>query len=309
MRLAEVLLSQNMVLERIRKTNNNIVRGGITVLFPNALFYASYRPAGELGWMNDKVYSTLSFDCDSIKDVMSIPSLIDELLSYDFKVSFACVGKLIEEYPVEHKKIVNESYEIINHTYSHPISEELNNPQRFDKMPFQKQKAEITSCHNVSKTILGYEPMGFRVPHFSVQFTSSIYPILKEVGYVYSSSVLAIKAPSPGIPYVAVGRIVEFPLITCPRHPFQAFDTFHAFRSRMTKHKSEEFYQLFCEIVQFCLKKRIYLNFYFDPQDVVTFKRFKDCLELLSDKNLCVKTYGDLISKVTHKSNSLKARA
>lgn len=281
------------LIKRIGKTNSLLIKGFISVFLPELFFNAFYSCAA-----GDKKFSniaTISFDCDHIADIEALPILLEILNSYGVKASFACVGKLIEKYPREHRMIIEEGHEIINHTYTHPFNKELNSLKRFDKLTKDEQRDEIIQCHKVCKFFLNYKPIGFRIPHFGVQYTDTIYEILSELGYAYSSSILAIKTTTFGGPYL-VGGILELPVITCPKHPFQAFDTYHAFRSRITSHDEKDFCNIFMQILDLIVKKSMYLNICFDPQDAIHLDYcFKEILRLLKNSKLVIKMYRDVI--------------
>lgn len=280
------------LIGKIGRTDSLLIRGFITVFCPTFFWRKYYSFAqNQIGipQKNQKKCATLSFDCDFSKDVEALPKLLDMLSSYNFKVSFACVGKLIEKYPREHAKIIEDGHEIMNHTYTHPWNEELKSYKQFNKLPLKEQRFEIIQCHNVCKELLDYEPVGFRIPHLAVSYTDSIYEILAEIGYKYSSSIIGVKTESFGNPYTVNG-ITEFPIITCPRHPFQAFDTYHAFRSRITSHKNaKEFYDVFEQLINF-KNPNIYINIYFDPQDIALFDNFEKFLNDIGNK-MIVKPY------------------
>jgi peptidoglycan/xylan/chitin deacetylase (PgdA/CDA1 family) len=280
------------LIQRIGKTNSALLKGFITLFFADKFFEAFY----DYNINSNKISKTItiSFDCDSAKDVKALPLLLETLSSFEVKASFACVGKLIEKYPKEHQLIIENKNELINHTYTHPFSEALGSHKRFDRLTMEEQKEEVIRCHRVCKTTLNYEPVGFRIPHFGIQYTDTIYSILSEIGYSYSSSILAVKSPTYGVPYT-VNEIVEFPLITCPRHPYQAFDTHHAFRSKITAHKEEKFYEVFTKLIEFGIKRRMFINMYFDPQDVMHLNDFERCLEYLKDR-VDVETYNNISS-------------
>ena len=270
-------------MKKLGNTNNILVKGFITLFFPNKFFTAFYRYAIDLKKISNT--ATISFDCDHLADVEALPELLQILHSYDIKVSFACVGRFIEKYPRLHTKIIENGHEIINHTYLHP--------SRFDRLSITEQKYEITQCHNVCQELLNYEPIGFRIPHFAKSHNASIYEILSELGYVYSSSILAVKVARVW-PY-SVNGILEFPIVTCPKHPFQAFDTYHAFRSHITSHKNEEtFYEVLKELIEFCECEGLYLNIYFDPQDVMRFDNFERFLGCLKER-MHLRTFNDMI--------------
>ena len=270
--------------KRVGKSNNLILMGLITFSFPRKyfnIFYQSQEVPKSL-----KNVKTISFDCDSYQDIESIPQLIDILSCYNFKVSFACIGRHIEKYPKQHSLILDTGHEIINHTETHPFSVELNSQEKFSLLNIEKQKQEILNCHKICEEILDYAPKGFRIPHFGVQYTQNIYKILNELHYLYSSSILATKSTTFGAPFLQNG-IMEFPITTCPMHPFQAFDTYHAFRSQYTSHKDEmDFLNSIDYLNNFGYKNSLYINLYFDPQDIVKFKKINQLFDNISQTGL-----------------------
>lgn len=269
-------------ITRLGRTDNPLVKGFITCFMPTWFFkkfYSNSPPSSQFSRI-----ATVSFDCDQKADVAALPTLLDILDSYDFSASFACVGTLIERYPAEHRLIVDRGHEVINHTHTHPYNEELGSKERFDMISRSDQRKEILECHRVCKELLSYEPVGFRIPHFGVQHTDTIYPILAELGYKYSSSILAVRTKTCGLPY-SVDGIWEFPISTCPKHPFQAFDTYHAFRSKITSHRSEDqYFETFKTMVSTTVAAGGFLATYCDPQDVRKFDDFGRFLDLLSER-------------------------
>lgn len=269
------------MLRRIGRTSNPFLKGAVTLTMPRLFFRRFYSCTPRNGRYAGK--ATISFDCDYSADAEALPALMNVLDSYDFKASFACVGKLIERHPAQHRLVVDRGHEIVNHTYSHPFNKELGSSERFDEIPVSAQKEQVTGCHRVCKTHLEYEPIGFRTPHFSVQYTDTIYPILAELGYKYSTSTLAVKTDSCGLPF-QVGKTWEFPISVCPWHPFQAFDTYHAFRSNVTSHKDEdEYFRAFEKMISIISANGGYLCTYFDPQDIAKFNDFGRFLESISE--------------------------
>ena len=212
----------------------------------------------------------LSFDCDLPEDIKALPKLLALLKKYCIKASFACIGKWIEKFPAIHKRIVREGHEIINHTYSHPDNEVLSPTKFFNKLPYDKQKEEIKKCHEACRKILNYSPVGFRTPHFGRLHCDSVYKILKELGYRYSSSTVLVrsKASQP----FDVNGILEIPMMTCPTHFFPLFDTWHCYRSPVPAHPARgEFHRIFKSAVTICKNNGCTCVFYFDPQDVVKY--------------------------------------
>jgi len=276
------------------RKDNFLKKAFVTILYPTRYFESYYRSARFPKCLEST--TTISFDCDYTEDIKALPKTLEILKNTGIKASFACIGKWIEKYPDEHASILQDGHEIINHTYSHPFNEELGTTRAFDDLDHEEKRVEISKCHEVCRTILKYEPTGFRVPHFARQKDDSIYEILSKLGYSHSSSKLASRTLTDGVPYVKEG-IVEFPITICPKHPFQAFDTYHAFRHNLTKHSShEEFLTAFEDLIRFGGRRGIFINVYFDPQDIVKMENFQDSLIRIK-KLSTMMTYKELFSK------------
>lgn len=276
---------------------NKLFKKIVSVMGGRYYFNSFYKiNTGKTDWEGKKCCLTLSFDCDYKKDVLFLPSLLNTLSGFSFKASFACVGKLVEKYPGEHKKIIENGHEIINHTDSHPDNEYLNKEQKFNELTREQKRAEIEKCHNICKNILGYCPTGFRTPHFGNLHTPDVYGILKELGYKYSSSTVAVETTNNGLPFIDDG-IIEFPVSTCPKHPFAVFDTWHSLERGNGKHKNRgEFYGLFRELIELGIKTNSYINLYFDPQDLENSEDFKEMLEYLKkmENDILIINYKEL---------------
>lgn len=249
----------------------------------------------------DKTCFTLSFDCDYPEDVSAIPGLLKILDRLSLKGSFACVGYWIEKYPDEHKMILDYGHEILNHTYSHPDNEILNPGRKFKYIPRNEKKEEIEKCHDICIKVLQYEPAGCRIPHFKNLFTPEIYAILSELGYTYSTSTWLTNTTTGGIPFIAQNGIVEFPLTTCPKHPFTVFDSWHVLNSprwthRIVHRKGEQDYvKMFNLLIDYGLEYHCYLNLYIDPLDLSKMMNFQKMLARLNNSKIDVVTYEDYL--------------
>lgn len=294
------------LISRILNSDNKVVRAAVTKSFPTLfarMFYANAKGQIDLPKGKGAVFS-LSFDCDYGEDVKLMPQLLDMLDGAGIKASFACVGKWIEKYPEDHRELVRRGHEIVNHTYSHPDNEELKNTEHFNRLSAQEQENEIVKCHDICEKVLKTKPTGFRIPHFGPQYTTSVYPILKKHGYLYSSSLVASRSKSFGMPFVADGGVVELPVSLCPKHPFGVFDTWHAYRApkawwRTDHKKPGEFYKTFLELMGIALRNGLYINLYFDPQDVARNDDFDKILAYLSENrsNLEIATMGKVAKR------------
>lgn len=270
-----------------------------TIVFPGEFMAQLYASATDrsINWGGHQAAVTLSFDVDLPEDVEALPWLLDVLAPYPFRVSFACIGRWVEQEPDAHRRIVDEGHEIINHTDSHPWSEVFN-PCPFLSLTVAEQREEIRRGHEVIVRTLGYEPVGFRAPHLDM--SPVVYPILTEIGYRYSSSALARRTGV--LPFRAADGVWEFPLAQCPRHPSNAFDTYHAFRSkswlfRIRSEDEDRFFGSFVRLMELGMEHGAHVNLYFDPMDVRRFRRFPRFLDHLLAQQAQVKvaTYRGLV--------------
>lgn len=289
-------------MEWIATQNHNyLLMGLITFSSPVKFLTSIYnRNRGLRRWNNKKACITISFDCDYPEDVEAIPSVLKLLSEHAFKASFACVGHWIEKFPKEHAMILDRGHEIVNHTYSHPDNEMLNPGRKFKNISRSEKLDEIERCHEVCVDVLGYEPKGCRIPHFKNLFTAEIYGILKDLNYHYSSSTWLTNTASYGMPFIADEGIVEFPLSTCPSHPFTVFDTWHSLNadrlSHKIKHRGEKsYYDLFNLLLNIGLETGSYINVYLDPLDIKTLSQFGGVLETIAGRDVWVATYEDIL--------------
>jgi len=260
-------------------------------------------------WEGKPSCFSLSFDVDFLADVKALPMLVAILDEYSIKASFAVIGMLVEQYPPEHRLLVEAGHEIVNHTYSHPNHLELTPNRFFDKISIQEQEEEIWRCDEVIRNVLGIKPVGFRTPHFGNQYASSVYAILRKFGYLYSSSTVAPHTSSFGYPFRERDGIWEFPVSTCPMHPFTTFDTWHAFHKsppflkRAGWHQdNDEFYRLFTQLIGLGIDNGSYINLYFDPQDILL-ADLKRLLQYLGGKadEVCVVNYHQMVTDLSRK--------
>lgn len=284
-----------------KQNGNNIFMGLATFLFPSRFLGSIYKTCKGLEWGGKRSCLTLSFDCDYPEDIEAIPKLLGLLRHYPFKASFACVGHWIERYPAIHAGILEDGHEIINHTYSHPDNEILNPGRKFRECSFAEKAEEVERCHAVCETVLGYSPKGLRIPHFKHNFGQDIYEILMKYRYRFSSSTWLTGTCTAGLPFLAK-EIVEFPLSTCPRHPFTVFDTWHSLHStrwvhRLVHREEQGFLDAFRLLLDIGRSYNAYLNIYIDPLDVPRLKGFRKILDEIAQQDFEVNTYGQFLDR------------
>jgi polysaccharide deacetylase family protein (PEP-CTERM system associated) len=126
----------------------------------------------------------------------NVDALVDEYLDFfneiDIKVTFFTVGNIVQEYPNLIAKIVHCGHEIACHGNSHTPIDQLTPNSFRDDLNRNIESLVNGGAENIS---------GFRAPNFSVTENEKwIYPVLSELGFTYSSSVLPAKNPLYGWP-------------------------------------------------------------------------------------------------------------
>lgn len=248
----------------------------------------------------------LSFDCDFPVDVEALPALCDTLSQRGVHGSFAVVGQWVDRYPTEHSAIVGGGHELINHSHTHPnlrntaydfsASEEFTE-RMFNALSRAEQLGELRQCHEAVRRHLGVEMEGCRLPHFGNLAPETAYGLMREIGYRFSSSLLAVLSPTLGTPYTPFEGITEIPVAGCPQHPFTAFDTWHCLVKDGGRHSAEgAFLQLALDALASCERNNALLNLYFDPKDVVDLPAFSLFLDALDASSTRVVTYGQLLA-------------
>jgi peptidoglycan-N-acetylglucosamine deacetylase len=118
--------------------------------------------------------------------------ILDFLSDREVKGTFFVLGELAERHPEIIRSIHERGHEIGFHTYAHvPLTKE--NPERFRDQT-QRSKAFL-------EDLTGTEVIGFRAPIFSLTpETLWALPILEDLGFRYTSSVLPLRHPLHGFP-------------------------------------------------------------------------------------------------------------
>lgn len=274
-----------------------ILRKAVEVASPllYSRFYSKQKPG--FSWKGKQAGASITFDVEYARDAQVLRKTVELLESYEIRGSFACIGKLVEQFPKEHKVIVDAGHEVMNHTYAHPNHDILNPGEFFNKLSREKQEFEISQFEKTSEKILGVKPVGFRAPHFGDLNSRDCYEILEKRGYLYSSSTVLTKTHANGMPFFPWKEnylhpsnefgfsVLELPVATCPKHYYSVFDSYHCYRTTPPVHGGEgEFYSLFKQALGLARAHGTYANFYFDPSDVVGRKDFEDSLEFLSSE-------------------------
>ncbi len=232
----------------------------------------------------------LTFDFDFEEDIEAFPTLLDLLKKHDVKAGMAVIGKFVEKYPDIHKRAVDEGHEIINHSYTHPDNPHWAPDRYFNKLSYEEQKDEIEKAHEAIFNTLGVECIGFRTPHYGNLHTESVYPILSELGYKYSSSTAACGYKGHGAPTEHSHGILEIPTGCSLHYPLAIFDSWNMLRKKKPFLADDAlFVQEFKETIRIIAKNKLFLTHYFDPYDIIENCKAEKIIQLI--KSLKIKTF------------------
>ena len=240
-------------------------------LAPRWLFARGHRwgpgePAGA------KVPLLLSFDVDMDADVDAIPALLDILRARALSASFACVGELVRQRPTEHRRVLAEGHEVLNHGYAihngRDATGALVSTRFYNKLDPKEVDDDIRAGHEAIEQTLEVDLRGFRAPHFGTLRWGDlrhVYETLRALGYPYSSST-ALGTIGRGVPWMDE-KLVELPVMGCPMHPMAPFDTWHLWSAPDHPHAPGDLARLGSRILGLARTPGgpSWINVYFDP--------------------------------------------
>jgi len=250
-------------------------------------------------WPSTLAVATVSFDVEEIADVKALPDFCRRLADLDVRASFAVIGVYVRRYPDEHRAILAENHEIINHSFSHPSHPDLCPKRQFQTLSADEVRAEIEKCHTAVAEQLGYEMTGFRNPHFLHQFNSHTYDALSALGYRVSTSKSMMDVQAT--PVKVANGLIECPLSPCPDHIYTVFDSYHMSRGKtlLNRHTPREYFERGRVLAEMAIRHRSYINTYFDPIHVMHCEPFWEFAELLAKStSIRLMTYSDLAKMV-----------
>ncbi len=294
---------------------NNRVVSKLSRLMPFAFQKASSKPSKSFrfpaGWQ-DKIIFFLSFDCDTEKDARVVPTLQNELHRHGLKACFAVPGMELEKHPEPYRALYNAGHEFLNHGYqSHcHLKEETNeyiSSFFYNQLPLKTWQTDVVRGHENIVQIFGTAPRGYRTPHFgsfqSVLQLSSLYRLLSQYGYRYSTSTLPLKRFVYGQVYRPQPDLWEFPLSGMFDNPFAVFDSWSIRFDPDRRYSDPDYFRIFQQNLDFALhhaRRPYILNYYVDPSQVFDFDGFYQSLEYLLQHRdaLMNPTYSEFTEKV-----------
>ena len=138
--------------------------------------------------------------------------LLDLFAEHNVKSTFFTLGWVAKRCPDVIKRLVDEGHELASHGMEH---------QRATTMTRQQFVADVSQSKSILEDIGATEVIGYRAPSFSVNNSNTwVYEVLKEQGFVYSSSTYPIEHDLYGVPdwprfkYERPEGIIEIPIPT-----------------------------------------------------------------------------------------------
>ncbi|MDB5038712.1 MAG: Polysaccharide deacetylase [Bacteriovoracaceae bacterium] len=268
-----------------------------------SVFYPVY--ASRLGRQIKKKFNLsrgifcLSFDNDYRADNVAAELLLPELANRNIPVTWAVIGKWVEEFKDFHLKAISAGHELMNHSWSHPDSPELRpeDARKFDSLSDLEVFEEINKNHDFCFEHLNYKMKGFRFPHF--RFHPAAKEILKKLGYEYTSNEFSMDSSEWGVPYK--NEILEIPLAGIPRRPGRTVESYRLFRNPDGLYKNEDqFFLDFESLLHATEKYGLVTCIYLDAIDMAQLKRphFNEYLDTLCRHDIDVLTYGEVARRL-----------
>ena len=258
-------------------------------IFPH-FFRRRYVVKSRLNGIQKKFF-TLSFDCDTEKDIEVVEGVDLRLKRLGINPTYAVPGELLKLGRDVYSKLHKNGSEFINHGYlSHT---DYNEAKRiytstvfYDKLSKQKVKEDILNGHYNFIDVLGEEPNGFRTPHFGTYQKRNqmlfLYSVLDELGYSFSSSTTPVMGMWNGAVQKVGAGMLEFPVSGTFDYPARILDSWGFRFSPTRKFDEHDYVEQFKKMVDFFSLPNTsgIFNIYADPSQVYDWNMFFECMEM-----------------------------
>jgi polysaccharide deacetylase family protein (PEP-CTERM system associated) len=142
----------------------------------------------------------------------NVDRLLNRFANNHAKATFFTLGWIAERYPQVVRRIVADGHELASHGYGH---------QRASELSREAFAQDVTRAKGILEDIAGVPVIGYRAPSFSIGADNLwAFDVLKEAGYVYSSSVYPVQhdhygmPDAPRFPYQVRDGLTELPITT-----------------------------------------------------------------------------------------------
>ena len=160
----------------------------------------------------ENVIDKKDWDSISLRVGDNTHRLLDLFAANNVKSTFFTLGWVAQRCPDVIKRIVREGHELASHGLAHQRATTMTEKQLYD---------DIKQSKDILENIGGVALKGYRAPSFSINDTNIwAYDILKELGFIYSSSTYPIKHDLYGVPewprfrYERDNGLIEIPIPT-----------------------------------------------------------------------------------------------
>lgn len=160
----------------------------------------------------ENVVDKKDWDSISLRVGDNTHRLLDMFAENNVKATFFTLGWVGKRCPNVIKRIVDEGHELASHGLAHQRATTMTKKELFD---------DIKQSKHILEDIAGVSLLGYRAPSFSLNDSNTwAYDILKELGFVYSSSTYPIKHDLYGVPnwprfkYKRDNGLIEIPVPT-----------------------------------------------------------------------------------------------
>lgn len=148
-------------------------------------------------------------DCRVERNVDLILGLLEQ---HGAQATFFTLGWIAERYPALVRRIVAGGHELASHGYGHERASDQT-PEAF--------LDDVRRARQILEDLSGQAVTGYRAPSFSIGYGNLwAHDMLREAGYVYSSSVYPVRhdhygmPDAPRFPYRLDNGLVEVPVTT-----------------------------------------------------------------------------------------------
>jgi len=267
----------------------------------------------ELGF--EKIYFTLSFDCDTSQDAAVVCKVIDRLRSLRVTPTFAVPAELLEENKAQYTIVRDAGCPFINHGYQRHTEYDSSTGAYvgtlfYHDVPRDKVRSDIIRAHDYLTNFLGNAPTGFRSPHFgtfqNLDQRTWLHQTLGEFGYRYSSSTLPVFAFEYGPIFKVNGRngisVLEIPVTGGISNPFRILDTWKYFVLEKNNAGPQQFLAEIRGLVEFYQSRNLpgYINIYGDPSQIHEAEEFFQAIAVLAQNGTSA-TFDEIIAKTKYR--------
>lgn len=292
-------------LTRVLTKISRISRLAFYSLFPAAFWTPYTRKAKAAGF--DRLYLTLSFDCDTDEDIPAAERIHEWLKVRGAAGVFAVPGVQLMKGADVFRQMAAEGAEFINHGAAAHTEWRENrywSVNFYDQLSRETVERDIRTGHEIVTRVTGTAPAGFRAPHFGhfqePEQLAWLYGLLRELGYRYASTTLPRFLLAHG-PCAPVDGLVEFPVTGTYSKPLNLFDSWGRLVSYDEPHLKPSYFDDFVGLVDRLQASKTVglINHYVDPAHVVKGGYFFRAIQYALDRGLEFVTYGQLLDRIS----------